>query len=287
MILLLVNSIEMKRMILLIFALATFAIQAQDIKVMTYNIRYDNQWDTINSWEKRKGGVFKILEESSVDIFGVQEALHHQIEDLQQAFPGFEYVGVGRDDGKTQGEYSAIFYRKEKFEIKEGSTFWLSETPEKPSVGWDASMERICTYAYLKHLESGKEFWVFNAHYDHLGPQARENSSRLILKTITEHCKPFATVMLMGDLNSQSHENPIRILQEEFVDYFGSSANAVYYKLGTFNGFQKEFDAKRIDYILIKNALGKDYRQYFDTLSSGNYPSDHFPVSLEIEFITL
>jgi len=274
----------MKRMILLIFSLVTFALQAQDFTVMTYNIRYDNQWDTINSWEKRKGGIFKILEESSVDIFGVQEALHHQIQDLQTAFPDFEYVGVGRDDGKTKGEYSAIFFNSTMFELLEERTFWLSETPEKPSVGWDASMERICTFAHLKHSESGKDFWVFNAHYDHIGVEARINSTTLVLEKIAQFSDSLDPVIVMGDLNAESQETSISQFREaKLIDISFTSSDSWVYQFGTFNGFQKEFEAKKIDYIFSRNVFPKNYKHIFDTLPNGNYPSDHFPVSIRIE----
>lgn len=259
-------------------------IWAQDFTVMTYNIRYDNQWDTINSWEKRKAGVFKVIEESGADIFGVQEALHNQIKDLQQALSDFEYVGVGRDDGKTKGEYSAIFFNKDKFELLNEGTFWLSETPEKPSVGWDASMERICTWANLKHRKTAKVFWVFNTHYDHIGTKARENSSVLIMDKIEELSNENDPVILMGDLNAEALEKSITILSSEFNDIRKSSSDIRVYKMGTFNGFQKKFVAKTIDYIFTKNVFPKSYYQIFDTMFNGSYPSDHFPVVLLIAF---
>jgi len=260
-------------------------IWAQDFKVMTYNIRYDNQWDTINSWEIRKAGVFKVIEESRADIFGVQEALHHQVEDLQRAFPGFEYVGVGRDDGKTKGEYSAIFFNKDKFKLLDDGTFWLSETPEKPSMGWDASMERICTWANFKHLKSDKIFWVFNAHYDHIGVKARENSSLLILDKIDQFTNENDPVIFMGDLNSSGNEESIKVIRnKKFLDIHSTSSDIRVFKLGTFNGFQKEFEAKKIDYIFTKNLAPKNYNQFFDTMPNGNYPSDHFPIILGIDF---
>lgn len=257
-------------------------LQAQEFTVMTYNIRYDNQWDTVNSWEQRKAGVFKIIEESHVDIFGVQEALQHQIEDLQSAFPGYEYLGVGRDDGKTKGEYSAIFFNSKRFELLEGNTFWLSKTPEKPSVGWDAAMERICTYALFKDLSTNNKFWVFNSHFDHMGKKARKNSAKLILKQIEELTIENAPIILMGDFNTESHEKPYRLLQDEMSDWFYCASNIQNSRLGTFNGFEKQFEPKRIDYIYTKNICAKDYRQCFDTLPNGNYPSDHFPVLLDI-----
>lgn len=269
----------------LIFITAIGELVAQDFSVMTYNIRYDNQWDTINSWEKRKESVIKIIEESGVDIFGIQEALHNQIEDLQEAFSGFEYVGVGREDGKTKGEYAAIFYVKDKFELIDEGTFWLSESPGKPSVGWDASMERICTYAHLKHLKTSKSFWIFNAHYDHIGVQSRVNSTTLILEKMNQFSGSTDPIIIMGDFNVEQSEEPIVLFKKEkFHDISFTSSDIRVYRLGTFNGFQKEFKAKKIDYIFARNVFGKDYRHIFDTMPNGNYPSDHFPIVLGIEF---
>lgn len=258
---------------------------AQDFTVMTYNIRYDNPWDTINSWEKRKTAVFKIIEEAGADIFGVQEALHHQMEDLQKAFPAFEYVGVGRDDGKNKGEYSAIFYRKESFKLLDEGTFWLSETPEKPSIGWNASMERICTYLNLKQKETSETFWVFNAHYDHIGVEARINSTTLVLEKMNQFSDPSDPIIIMGDLNAEAAEASItQFNKNRFIDISNSSSNSRVYQLGTFNGFQKEFEARKIDYIFTKNVFPKNYKQVYDTMPNGNYPSDHFPVLIDIEF---
>lgn len=191
---------------------------------------------------------------------------------------------MGRDDGKAKGEYSAIFFNSKKFELLEENTFWLSKTPEKPSVGWDAAMERICTYTLFKDQSTDMEFWVFNTHFDHMGTKARKNSAKLILKKIEELTKNDAPIILMGDFNTESHEKPYRILQDALNDWFYGSSNIQNSRLGTFNGFEKQFEPKRIDYIFTKNICAKDYRQCFDTLHSGLYPSDHFPVSLEIDF---
>ena len=276
---------RIKIFLLISFLALSSYLFAQDFKVMTYNIRYDNQWDTINSWEKRKAAVFKIIEEGDADIFGVQEALHHQIEDLQEAFPNFEYVGVGRDDGKTKGEYSAIFYRKDSLKLLGEGTFWLSETPEQPSVGWDASMERICSWANFKHIKSDQIFWVFNAHYDHIGIEARINSTALILEKINQFSDSLDPVILMGDLNAEAPEASITKLREEKLhDISFTSSDSRTFTLGTFNGFQKDFEAKKIDYIFIRNVFPKSYKQVYDTMPNGSYPSDHFPVLMGIEF---
>ena len=159
---------------------------SQTTNLISFNIRYDNTSDTINNWNKRKASLASLIQHYDADIVGIQEGLHHQVDYLNNTLNGFSYVGVGRDDGQQKGEYSAIFYNSDKFKVLKTNTFWLSETPEKVSVGWDASMERICTYALFENVTSKKQFYVFNTHFDHRGMQARVNSAELIYKKIKE-----------------------------------------------------------------------------------------------------
>lgn len=281
-------TIIMKRILIYLLFVIVLPIQSfsQEFTVMTYNIRYDAHWDTTNSWEKRKTAVFKIIEESTADIFGIQEALYHQIEDLQKAFPGFKYVGVGRDDGKTKGEYSAIFYRKDKFERIMDSTFWLSETPEKPSVGWDAALERICTFVVLEEKETRTKFRVLNTHFDHQGAEARRKSMCLLVNLINQKAWQDLPQVLMGDFNLEPQEKPIKLMRLNMTDTFDFSKKN-YDSPGTFNGFQKEFPIKRIDYIFQKNLNVKDSFINEETMINGNFPSDHFPVIAKFEFTSL
>ncbi|HSI69568.1 MAG TPA: endonuclease/exonuclease/phosphatase family protein, partial [Gillisia sp.] len=153
--------------------LISLAVPAQ-VNVMSYNIKYATENDGENSWSKRKDHLTNQIKFFHPDVLGVQEALHGQMEHIKDNVADYQYVGAARDDGKTKGEYSAIFYNSSKFELLEESTFWLSETPNSPSKGWDASFPRVCTYVKLKEKESGKEFWVFNTHFDHEGDEARE-----------------------------------------------------------------------------------------------------------------
>ena len=170
--------------------------RAQTLTTLTFNIRYDNPDDGKNSWEQRKTSVVALLEHYAPQIFGLQEGLLQQVRYLKEHLGPYNYVGVGREDGKEKGEYSPIFYDTTQYEMISNSTFWLSNTPEKVSVGWDAALERICTCALFRHQESGKYLWVFNTHFDHMGVKARQKSAQLLLKIQIEqfgllgtHCK--------------------------------------------------------------------------------------------------
>ena len=153
----------------------------QSHSIMSYNIRYDNEWDKVNSWEIRKDEVIKLIYEYDPGIIGIQEGLLNQVRYINNAFNNYDYFGVGRDDGKDRGEFCSIFYDKTRYDLQKSSTFWLSETPGKISVGWDAALERICTYGLFLDKKKGQNFWVFNTHFDHIGSIAREKSAELIL----------------------------------------------------------------------------------------------------------
>src|SRR6056297_2032192 len=156
------------------------------ITIMSYNIRYDNPDDGINAWPNRQDHVAEIMADIySADIIGVQEALKHQLDDLQARMPGYSWVGVGRDDGRDKGEFSPIFYKTDRFDLIATNTFWLSQTPDRPgSRSWDAAITRIATWARLSDHESGREFYVINTHFDHRGEEARVKSAQLITEFI-------------------------------------------------------------------------------------------------------
>ena len=173
---------------------------AQKINFATYNLRYANTTDVGNLWPERKQAVVDLIQYHQFEIFGVQEAVKLQLEDLKKAMPSFEYDGVGRDDGISAGEHSSIFYKKDRFMLLDKGDFWLSQTPEKPGFGWDSKFNRICSWVKLRDMKSQKEFYVFNAHYDHQGMVARVESSKLVLGKITSIAGKDP-VVFMGDLN--------------------------------------------------------------------------------------
>lgn len=257
---------------------------SQTTNLISFNIRYDNTSDTINNWNKRKASLASLIQHYDADIVGIQEGLHHQVDYLNNTLNGFSYVGVGRDDGQQKGEYSAIFYNSDKFKVLKTNTFWLSETPEKVSVGWDASMERICTYALFENVTSKKQFYVFNTHFDHRGMQARVNSAELIYKKIKEINTSDLTVILMGDLNLTPDTEPIQFLKKHLTDAMGISKKPFYGPIGTFNGFdQDRIMENRIDYIFVNNIEVLSYTHIDDRMANNMHISDHLPVLMTIK----
>lgn len=252
---------------------------SQDLTVMSFNIRLNVESDKDNAWPKRKQDVADLLTYYHPDYFGVQEALPEQMKDIKSGLKNYEYIGVGRDDGKEKGEFSAIFYDTNKLEIVKSGTFWLSETPEKPSIGWDAALNRICTYAIFKDKKSKKEFLAMNLHFDHVGNVARVKSSELILKKIKELNPKNLPVTLSGDFNLTDDSEPIKILSQNMKDTFYHSETKHYGPVGTFTGFNvNEVPKERIDYIFTNGFKIRSHRHINDRRENLLYPSDHFPV---------
>lgn len=249
---------------------------------MTYNIRYDNPKDGEDNWHKRKEWLAAQVRFYGPMVLGIQEGLHHQVIYLDEQLPNYKYVGVGRDDGKQEGEYSAIYYNNSKLEVLKSGTFWLSETPEKPSKGWDANIKRICTYALLQHKESKKKFWVFNTHFDHRGKQARKESAKLILEKIASINEGQLPVILMGDFNATINDQPIITIKEKMRDTYDISSTPPFGPEGTANGFDfNKSVIKRIDYIFVRNSKVTKYAILSDSKNL-HYPSDHLPVFAEV-----
>ncbi|MEQ6121119.1 endonuclease/exonuclease/phosphatase family protein [Reichenbachiella sp. MALMAid0571] len=274
----------MKNHLTLLFIITIgFSAVAQPVHLMTYNIRYANENDGENIWDNRKDKIVKMINYYEPGIVGIQEGLLKQVEYLDKSLKDFNFVGVGREDGKKQGEYAAIFYNKKKYKVMENTTFWLSETPEKVSVGWDAALERICTYALFKDKQTGKTFWVFNTHFDHRGDQARVNSAKLILEMINKKTDLSKhPVVLMGDLNLTPEKEGIQTLKSQLSDSKMISEKEPYGPIGTSNGFDtSRIMTGRIDYIFVKNLKVKQYAQLNDRRDNNLYPSDHIPVLIE------
>jgi endonuclease/exonuclease/phosphatase family metal-dependent hydrolase len=258
-------------------------IYTQSHFLISYNIRYDNNWDVENSWSLRKNRICQLLNDYNPSIFGIQEGLLNQVSFIDSALIKYDYVGVGRDDGKMKGEFCAIYFDTTRYKIRNNSTFWLSETPDVVSVGWDAALERICTYGLFEDKTSGEEFLVFNTHFDHLGVIARKKSSALILKKIKEINTQSLPVILMGDFNSIPDSDPIKILKNDLIDALQISLENLEGSQGTFNGFDMMLPIdKRIDYIFTKNLQILSYRHIDDRLNNNRHISDHLPVMIEI-----
>lgn len=266
----------------MILLFAAYPVEAQ-LKVMSYNIKYANENDGENSWSKRKDYLASQIHFYEPHIFGVQEALHGQLEFLKEKLPGYEYFGKGRDDGAQKGEFSAIFYKLEKFELLEQGTFWLSSTPSTPGKGWDAAYPRVCTYGLFKEKASGKEFWVFNTHFDHVGKEARNESAPLIHKKIEELNQYDAPVILMGDLNLEPETEEVKFLSTHYKDS-KKEAEVVFGPEGTFNAY--DFNSpviRRIDYIFTNNGINVEKYGVLSDSRNLRYPSDHLPVLVHME----
>ncbi|PKD20412.1 endonuclease/exonuclease/phosphatase [Salegentibacter salinarum] len=268
----------------LLFIFTGTTLSSQEVELMSYNIKYANENDGENSWSKRKDHITKQIKFYEPGIFGVQEALVNQLKHFGSEMKNYKYVGVGRDDGKEAGEFSAIFYDSEEFEVLENDTFWLSETPNEISVGWDAAMERVCTYSKFKEKKSGKIFWVFNTHFDHVGEKARENSAKLIWEKISAVNKENLPVILMGDLNLEPDTSGIQFLMQQLNDSKAVS-KLDFGPDGTYNGYNfEEPVTRRIDYIFTSDNIEvKKYAVLSDSKDL-KYPSDHLPVWVEVDF---
>lgn len=277
----------MFRLFLLILLALPFQAQSQaTLTAITYNIRYDNPGDGEDAWPVRRAQLAAQLRFYAPDVFGIQEGLKRQVDYLSEQLPAFERVGGGRDDGKEAGEYSALYFRKARFGLLESGTFWLSETPDVPSKGWDAALPRICTYAHLYDTLAGKKLWVLNTHFDHMGEAARRHSAELIIVKIKELNKENEPIVLMGDFNSEPKEAPALLLSRALIDTRAVSEEPSFGPEGTFNGFQfKEPVKRQIDYIFI-NGSGMRVKQHAVLSDSRNchYPSDHLPVLARMEY---
>lgn len=251
------------------------------VNLMTYNIRLNVASDGENAWPKRKDLVKALVKFYDTDILCVQEALPLQVDQLLEN-SGFAMEGVGREDGKRKGEHSAIYFNPERFTRKDGGTFWLSETPDKPSKGWDAALNRVCSWVRLYDKMNKKEFMVFNAHYDHIGVQARIESAKLIKQKIQE-IAPKLPVVFTGDLNVTPETEAIATIKSFLTDSREISEEPPYGPEGTFNGFNFQSPLKnRIDYIFVNKGFKvKKYGVLTDSKDL-RYPSDHLPVFVRL-----
>lgn len=287
----------MKKLLLLI--LPFIAVSSCEVKnqtdasakfnAMTFNVRYDNPADSMDNWQYRKERVANSILFYDVDILGTQEVLHNQMEDLKQLLPGYESVGVGREDGKEKGEYSALFYKKDRFSVLDSGYFWLSETPEVAgSKGWDGACERIASWAKLKDKKSGKEILTLNTHLDHVGVIARKESISLILNRLAElaHGLP---IILMGDFNAKPESDVIQQITDtsnhmHLIDS-RSVSPIVYGPSWTFHNFGKIPYEKRplIDYVFVSKDVEVLKHGILAETENDGFLSDHTPILVNVE----
>ena len=267
---------------LLLFILSSLNMAAQSIKVMTYNIRLDTPVDSVNQWPKRTKKVFDVIRKYDPDILGVQEAIHHQLMDLIKNLSDYDYIGVGRDDGKTKGEYSAILYKKKHFNVIQQSTFWLSKTPDVAgSKDWDAAITRVASWGILKDKKTKIEFLMMNTHFDHIGKEARRNSALLLKQKAVELGKSLP-VILTGDFNCLREEPPYSAIMDPNGIAFTDVASGL--STGTFCGFKvKGMECKAIDYIFHTSQWTSSNYIVIQDNDGTYYPSDHLPVMTTLQ----
>jgi endonuclease/exonuclease/phosphatase family metal-dependent hydrolase len=268
-----------------------------EIRAMTFNIRYGTADDGRNRWENRRDAVFDVLRENQPDLIGLQEALRFQIDQIRRALTEYGELGVGRDDGKTQGEYCAILYRLTRFNVDESWTFWFSDTPKVPgSNQWGNACVRICTWARLLDKKSGGGLYIYNLHLDHVSQQGREKSVILLTKRIAErkHKDPF---VVTGDFNAGQNNPAVMYLKGKAVfddGRGGKLTNPVLMvdtfrvlhpdatEVGTFHEFKGGTTGEKIDYIFAPPGVVVVESQIIRTQYNGRWPSDHFPVTARL-----
>lgn len=281
----------MKNLIYILLAslLISCGSKPLELNVMSYNIRYDNPEDSLNNWQYRKNVAAKIIQTKDIDIVGTQEVLHNQLVDLQERLPEYTAIGVGRQDGKEQGEYSALFYKKNRFTEVSSGYFWLSETPEVAgSKGWDGACERIATWAILKDKQTGREVFAINTHLDHVGKIARQEGVTLLLTKAAELSKGLPIIMT-GDFNATPDSDVIKHVTNTSLKEHLTNAKTIAKAFSgtewTFHDFGKIPVENRdyIDYIFVSNNIETDNFEVLPEKLDEVFLSDHAPVVAKIK----
>lgn len=261
--------------ILLLFASSVVAQHS----AMTYNIRYATERDGINSWENRKDWVADLIDYYEPGVFGIQEGLDHQVRYLDSTLVDYQFVGVARDDGQNEGEYAAIYFRPDTYQVIDSGTFWLSLTPDEPSYGWGANYRRICTWAKFESKETEQQIIVFNAHFDHESEEARIESAKLIHQEAKNINHQGLPVLIMGDFNAIPESDPIKYLTANYLDSKQISKTEPFGPIGTYNGFDTSHPLDvRIDYIFVNEHIQVNKYAVLSNARSNRTPSDHLPV---------
>ena len=257
------------------------------IKVISYNIRLSGLGhargaDGVHYWDNRRHATINMINDEKPTIFGLQEACSDQMDFLVEYLPEYGSIGVGRDDGARAGEFMSIFYRKDQVELLDGGTFWLSETPEKVSQGWDAACRRTCTWTRMRMKATGDEFIYLNTHLDHRGEKAQEESIKLIIERVKPYIDEDLPVFLTADFNL-SPESPFIAPLREVMNDARDAADETDHR-GTFNGWNEIKEPVIIDHIFLKNAEAYSFKVLCDKNYGAPLISDHYPVVLEAGF---
>ena len=247
-----------KNFLCVVMALFAVIASAQELNVASLNVRLLSSRDNKrhNGWDLRKGYLCDMINLEAFDVFGAQEVKKPQLDDMLAMLPDYRYVGVGRDDGATKGEYSPVFYRKDKFKLLDSGTFWLSETPDQVSKGWDGLCRRVCSWAYLQRKSDKTRFYFLSTHLDHKGKVAKMEGAKLIVKFIEEHCKG-ENVVIVGDFNVNQGSAPYNVFAKSGV--LNDTYDIAKYRFaptGTGHGFRPAwFTQRRIDHIFVSKGI--------------------------------
>ena len=303
----------MKKNFLIVMCLMmAFMASAQDLVVCSYNIRNANRGDAKNGngWEKRSVYMCQQIQFEDPGVFGCQEVKKEQIDDMLRLMPEYAYVGVGREDGKEGGEYSPVFYKKDRYKLLDSGTFWLAEDPTKAELGWDAACKRVCSWGHFKDLKTKHTFYFFNTHMDHIGVTARREGAKLIVSKMRELMKKNDPVILTGDFNVDQRSEPFQVfINSGFLNDCYEVSKYRFATNGTFNDFNPlNCSNSRIDHIFVSKNFKVDRYAirtdgYWDNvemyeakpspnapmdvkLKEGvrRNPSDHYPVVVKMRF---
>ncbi|HCI55968.1 MAG TPA: endonuclease/exonuclease/phosphatase family protein [Bacteroidales bacterium] len=282
------NKILFSAIFILAFLICAGNKTNETIKVITFNIRYDNANDGINAWTNRKNLVIEFLKEEKPDLFGLQEALWHQYTAIDSAMEGWSSIGVGRDDGKRKGEMNPLFFNDKRFKMIRSNTFWLSETPDIPgSKGWGANLPRIVTWVELKEIKTGKTLYYFNTHFAHDSDSARVMSAALLLDQVKK-IAGNEKFIITGDFNMRPDSRAYYILTGAgkgnplLVDSYKISQSAPEGPTGSSNGWSDASRGNRIDYIFVRNGMKVNSIKTVVRKQGNVFISDHWPVVAEI-----
>ena len=283
----------MKKLVLFAAVAAMFSLascrqsddQSDSLKVMSYNVRLENMADGDNAWPYRKEATIEMLEIINPDVFGVQEALPQQVQYISEQAPLYKNVGVGRDDGVAEGEFMSIFWNTEVIEMIKWGTYWLSETPDVPSYGWDAACRRTATWTLMKDKRNGKHFYFVNTHLDHRGVEARKNGLKMVLERIAAMNPESYPMVLTGDFNVTPDDECLVGLDKMMTS--ARKIAAVTDNNSTYNGWGQYApeDSHVIDYIYVSGFKSvPEFRTVTETFAGKPYISDHYPIMSVLEY---
>lgn len=253
-----------------------------DISVMSFNLRYDEPSDKENQWDNRKDACVSMIEDKQPMVFGIQEGLYNQVHFLDENLSKYSFVGVGRDDGHSGGEYAAIFYEFDLLELQENGNFWLSETPEFPSIGWDANNIRIVTWAKFRDLQNNKNIFVFNTHFDHKGKIAQEESSKLLVSKINEIVNETdIPVIITGDFNMLVGNSRLSSIIE---NYYSARRFALRSdNIPSFNAWGRNILNRSIDFVFYQHLTALSFKTVTTDYGVA-YISDHYPIIAHFDY---